>query len=51
VATSVLIGKVGLPDATLNLEITTITNDKIALHERLEKSADAPLLREMIGYA
>jgi transposase-like protein len=33
------------------LEITTMTDDKIALQELLEKSSDASLLREMIGFA
>jgi hypothetical protein len=32
-------------------ETTTMTDDSIALRELLEKSADADLLREMIGFA
>jgi transposase-like protein len=37
--------------ATLTLEITTMTDDKIALRELLEKGSDTTLLREMIGFA
>jgi hypothetical protein len=33
------------------LEVTTITDDMIALRELLEKGSDATLLREMIGFA
>jgi putative transposase len=33
------------------LEITTMTDDKIALRELLEKGSDTTLLREMIGFA
>jgi putative transposase len=33
------------------LEITTMTDDMIALRELLEKGSDATLLREMIGFA
>ena len=33
------------------MEITTMTDDKIALRELLEKGSDATLLREMIGFA
>jgi hypothetical protein len=32
-------------------EMTTMTDDRIALHELLGKSADTDLLREMIGFA
>ena len=32
-------------------EMTTMTDDRIALHELLGKSADADLLREMITFA
>ena len=32
-------------------EMTTMTDDSIALRGLLEKSADADLLREMIGFA
>ena len=49
--TVVLLGRVGLRDATLTLDITTMTDDKIALRELLEKGSDATLLREMIGFA
>jgi putative transposase len=35
----------------LNLENTTMTDDKIALRELLEKGSDATFLREMIGFA
>src|SRR6185312_394664 len=38
-------------DATLTLENTTMTDDKIALRELLEKCSDTTLLREMIGFA
>src|SRR5208282_632714 len=34
-----------------NLEITTMTDDKMALRELLEKGSDATFLREMIGFA
>jgi transposase-like protein len=33
------------------LEITTMTDDRIALRELLEKGSDTTLLREMIGFA
>jgi putative transposase len=33
------------------LEVTTMTDDMIALRELLEKGSDATLLREMIGFA
>jgi transposase-like protein len=33
------------------MEITTMTDDKIALRELLEKGSDTTLLREMIGFA
>jgi hypothetical protein len=32
-------------------ETTTMTDDRIALCQLVEKSADADLLREMIGFA
>jgi hypothetical protein len=51
VVTAVLLGRVGLRDATLTLEITTMTDDKIVLQGLLEKSSDAGLLREKIGFA
>src|SRR3954471_18041419 len=51
VVTAVLLGRVGLRDATLTLENTTMTDDKIALRELLEKASDTTLLREMIGFA
>src|SRR3954452_22499006 len=51
VVTAVLLGRVGLRDATLTLENTTMTDDKIALRELLEKGSDTTLLREMIGFA
>jgi putative transposase len=35
----------------LNLRITTMTEDKIALRALLEKGSDATFLREMIGFA
>jgi transposase-like protein len=35
----------------LNLEIITMTDDKIALRDLLEKGSDATMLREMIGFA
>ena len=47
----VLLVRVGLLHATLTLEITTMTDDKIALRELLEKGSDTTLLREMIGFA
>lgn len=50
-ATAVFLVKVGLSRHNLNLRITAMTDAKIALQELLEKSSDAPLLREMIGYA
>jgi hypothetical protein len=37
VVTVVLLGRVGLRHATLTLEITTITDDKIALRKLLER--------------
>ena len=46
-----LLVRVGLLHATLTLEITTMTDDKIALRELLEKGSDTTLLREMIGFA
>jgi len=51
VVTVVLLVRVGLLHATLTLEITTMTDDKIALRELLEKGSDTTLLREMIGFA
>ena len=51
VVTVVLLDRVGLRDATLTLEITAMTDDKIALGEPLEKGSDATLLREMIDFA
>src|SRR5216684_1011372 len=49
--TAVFFGRVGLSRHNLNLESTTMTDDKIALRELLEKSPDATFLREMIGFA
>ena len=49
--TVVLLVRVGLLHATLTLEITTMTDDKIALRELLEKGSDTTWLREMIGFA
>ena len=46
-----LSGRVGLSRHNLNLENTTMTDDKIALRELLEKGSDATFLREMIGFA
>jgi len=40
VVTAVLLGRVGLRTATLTLENTTMTDDKIALRELLEKGSD-----------
>src|SRR3954452_12774571 len=51
VVTAVLLGRVGCEHATLTLETTTMTDDKIALRELLEKGSDTTLLREMIGFA
>ena len=45
------LGRIGLRVATLTQGHTTMTNDKIALQDLLEKSSDASLLREMIGFA
>jgi hypothetical protein len=42
-------GTVRLPTSTTSGE-TTITTDRIALRELLEKGSDADLLREMIGF-
>src|SRR6476620_7853156 len=44
------LGRIGLRIATLPRD-TTMTDDKIALQTLLEKSSDASLLREMIGFA
>src|SRR5579863_4543947 len=46
-----LLGRIGLRVATLTQGHTTMTDDKIALQDLLEKSSDASLLREMIGFA
>jgi transposase-like protein len=51
VATAVILGRVGFSRRNLNLEITTLTDDKIALRALLEKGSDATMLREMIGFA
>jgi hypothetical protein len=51
VATAVILGRVGLSKHNLNPRITTMTDDKIALRELLEKGSDATFLREMIGFA
>jgi putative transposase len=51
VAIVAFLGRVGLLRRNSNLEITTMTDDKIALQCLLEKSSDAGLLREMIGFA
>jgi hypothetical protein len=50
-ATAVFFGRVGLSRHNLNLETTTMTDDKIALRELLEKGSDATFLRKMIGFA
>lgn len=50
-ATAAFLVRVGLSRHNLNLRITTTTDAKIALQELLEKSSDASLLQEMIGYA
>src|SRR6516165_5964255 len=50
-AIAVIFGRVELRHATLTRRITTMTNDKIALRELLEKGSDASFLREMIGLA
>jgi len=42
VVTAVLLGRLGLPNATLTLEITTMTDDEIALREFLEQAATRP---------
>jgi putative transposase len=47
----VILGRVGLSRHNLNLRTATMTNDKIALRELLEKGSDATFLREMIGFA
>ena len=44
-------GRVGLLTSNHHPEMTTMTDDSIALRGLLEKSADADLLREMIGFA
>jgi hypothetical protein len=44
-------GRVGLRRRNRRPETTTITDDSFALRALLEKSADADLLREMIGFA
>jgi putative transposase len=46
-----LLIRIGLPNATLTLAITKMTDDKIALREPLEKGSDTTLLCEMIGFA
>ena len=48
--TAVFFGRVGL-HSNSDLETTTMTDDKIALRELLEKGSDATFLREMIGFA
>jgi hypothetical protein len=45
------LGRIGLRLATLTQGHITMTDDKIALQDLLEKSSDASLLREMIGFA
>jgi hypothetical protein len=51
-ATAVIVGRVGLlRPTTLDLGPTTMTDDKIALGEMLEKGSDATSLREMLGFA
>src|SRR5580698_7964898 len=45
------LGRIGLRLATLTQGHTTMTDDKIALQDLLEKSSDASSLREMIGFA
>ena len=49
--TAMHLGRIGLRLATLPQGHTAITDDKIALQDLLEKSSDASLLREMIGFA
>jgi hypothetical protein len=45
----VILGRVGLlRPSTPDLGPTTMTDDKIALRETLEKGSDATFLREMI---
>jgi putative transposase len=51
VVTAVFLVRVGLRTATSDLEITTMTEDKIALRALLEKGSDTTFLREMIGFA
>lgn len=47
-----ILGRVGLlRPATPDLGPTTMTDDKIALRQMLEKGSDATFLREMIGFA
>jgi len=45
------LGRIGLRVATLAQRDTTVTDDKIALQDLLEKSSDASLPRDMIGLA
>ena len=50
-AIAVILGRVGLSRHNLNLGTPTMTDDKIALRELLEKGSDTAFLREMIGFA
>jgi hypothetical protein len=43
-------GRVGLPTLDHTGKHTTVTTDRIALRELLEKGSDIDLLREMIGF-
>ena len=45
------LGRIGLRVATLTQGHIAMTDDRIALQTLLEKSSDASLLREMIGFA
>jgi hypothetical protein len=48
----VILGRVWVVETfNLNQETTTRTDDTMALRRLLEKSSDADLLREMIGFA
>ncbi len=47
----VILGRVWLSRPTPELWIPTMTDNRIALREFLEKSSDATFLREMISFA
>ena len=49
--TAVSLGRIGLRIATLTQGHIAMTDDRIAIQSLLEKSSDASLLREMIGFA